>query len=796
LIAVSSLIRNALITAGIASVALAQSAPDPHRQFVTRYCVTCHNDKLKTAGLILDKADIAHPAAEAETWEKVITKLGAEAIPPAGLPRPSKAEADSLIKYFEMSIDTAAAATPNPGHLQPHRMNRAEYGNAVRDLLGFDVDVATLLPADDENAGFDNIGGKFSPVLLERYMSAAWNVSREAVGDQAILPSTVEYRARPDLSQNGHIEGLPLGTQGGLITKHNFPLDGNYEFRIMLWRTAFDNIRGLEEHHQVEVTIDGVRAYLGSFGGPEDFLVSSRSGGDSATQIDARLIARVPVKAGVHTIGVAFIKQTDAISDERLQPFERTTEDILNMFGYPHLDRLKIMGPYDGKPGGDTVSRRRIFVCRPASAADEVPCARKIISGLATRAYRRPVTDSEMETLLTFFQQGRNKGSFESGIEMSLRRILADPKFVLRLETDSPNAAVNTAYRVTDLDLASRLSFFLWSSIPDEQLLTLAQQGKLKDKTVLEAQVKRMLADPRSDALTKNFAGQWLYLRNMRNQNPDPQTFPDWDDNLRQGFQKETELFFTSIVREDHGVNDLLTADYTFINDRLARHYGIPGIVGGNFRRVTLTDPARFGLLGKGSTLVVTSYATRTSPVLRGKFILTNILGTPPPPPPPNVPALPEPAEGAIQLSMRQRMEQHRANPACAVCHKIMDPLGFAMENFDGVGRYRTRDDDGKSVDSSGQMPSGRKIEGVVGLRAALTANPEIFAGIVTEKLLAYALGRALDYQDKPTVRAILHQAAPSGYKFSEIISAIVESTPFEMREKSGPDQKMAMAGN
>jgi hypothetical protein len=756
----------------------------PQRALLDRYCVTCHNDRLKTAGLILEKADLAHPPEGAEVWEKVIRRLRAGTMPPAGMPRPDKAAANTLASYLENSIDAAAAAKPSVAGMGPRRMNRTEYANAVRDLLGVNVDASTLLPADDENAGFDNVGLKTSPILLERYMSAAWNVSRLAVGDGSIQPSEWNFRARPDLSQNAHIPGLPLGTQGGLITKHVFPLDGEYEFRVKLWRTAFDNIRGLEEPHQVEITVDGERVYLGSFGGAEDYAASAKSGGEAAEAMDNRLVARAPVKAGEHTLAITFLTKGDFLTYDRLQPFERTTEDILNFYGRPHLDRLIVKGPFNAKAGGDTASRRKIFVCRPTKPADEIPCARKIIGGLTKQAFRRPVTEGDMETMLTFYQKGRNNGTFEQGIEMAVRRILSDPKFLFRYESEPANATPGSAYKVGDMELASRLSFFLWSTSPDEQLLNLATQGRLKDPAVLAQQVKRMLADSRSVALTNNFAGQWLYLRNLKNISPDPQEFPEWDDNLRQALQKETELFFESVVQEDRSVNDLMTANYTFINDRLARHYGIPGVVGGNFQKVILTDPARFGLLGKGSTLTVTSYPNRTSAVVRGKFILSNIIGQAPPTPPPNVPPLKDNAAGTQQLSLRQRMEAHRQNPACSGCHKMMDPIGFALENFDGIGQWRTKDS-GLPIDASGELADGTKISGIVGLREALTSQPDRFAAVVTEKLMTYALGRPTDYLDMPTVRKILKQAASNGYRFSDVVLGIVESAPFQMRKKT-----------
>ena len=658
-----------LVVAASASAASAQQATAAsntvadQEKLVKTYCVTCHNEKLKTAGLLLDKADLSNPPAGAEVWEKVIRRLRSGTMPPQGMPKPSPAAITGLVTYLEDSIDQAAAAKPNPGRWIAHRLNRAEYTNAVRDLLGLNIDAAQLIPSDDESYGFDNIADvlKLSPVLLERYMSAAWDLSRTAVGDPNIQASTATYILRPDLSQAKHIPGLPLGTRGGMLVKHIFPIDGDYVFKVRLTRTTTDAMRGLQEPDRLEVSIDGARVFLTSIGGDSE-LAALPVGQDIidnsaiiAENIDGRLTFRVPVKAGAHNVAVAYLKRTDAIEDTPQKEFERTTINPLSTAGKQHIDRFSITGPFDGKVGGDTVSRRKIFVCRPSMAAGELPCAKRIIAGLARQAYRRPVTDQDVETLLTFYQKGRNRGGFDIGIEMALRALLANPEFVMRFEDEPASVASNTVYRVNDLDLASRLSFFLWSSIPDEQLLALASQGKLKDPAVLEQQVRRMLADPKSEALVTNFAAQWFYLRNLRMISPDPQQFPDFDDNLRSAYQRETQLFFGSIIREDRSITDLLNANYTFVNERLAREYGIPNVSGDNFQRVTLTDPARFGLLGKGSVLAVTSLATRTSPVLRGKWILSNILGTPPPPPPPNVPPLKETKTGEkTKLSMRR----------------------------------------------------------------------------------------------------------------------------------------------
>jgi hypothetical protein len=744
---------------------------------------------LKTGGLSLQSVDLTNIPAGAQTWEKVIRKLRAGAMPPQGMPHPDSAAIDHFLSSLISPIDRAAAAQPNPGRATIHRLNRTEYGNAIRDLLALDIDPTPLLPADDESYGFDNIADvlKVSPSLLERYISASWNVGRMAVGDPAIIADTITYRAKPDLSQDGHMEGLPLGTRGGLEGHHYFPLDGTYVIKVRLWRATADVVKGLEEPHQVEVSVDGQRVGLVTIGGKEDQDLSYTNSGKSADDIDRRLTVRVPVKAGQRSVAATFLTEAEVQNDSILEPFLRANLDPLDFRGLPAVDRLSVSGPYDAKGPGDTPSRHRIFTCRPAASADELPCARKILAALARRAYRRPSSESDLETLLSFYQRGRNDGhSFDSGIEAALQYILASPDFLFRVESDPATVPAGSAYRLGDLELASRLSFFLWSTIPDESLLNLAVQGKLSQPAVLEEQVKRMVADPRSKALVDNFADQWLYLRNIKNINPDFETFPDFDDNLRQAMKRETDMFLESIFREDHSVLDLLNADYTFLNERLARHYGIPGIYGTDFRRVTLSDNRRRGLLGQASILTVTSYATRTSPVERGKWILTNVLGMPPNPPPPNVPALKEHADPGKPTSLRERLEQHRANEPCAGCHRIMDPVGFSLENFDAVGQWRTTDE-GAQINPTGVLFNGAKLDGPVSLREALTGRPDIFAGVLTEKLLTYALGRGVQYSDMPAVRGILREAAKNDYRFSSIVLGIAKSTPFQMKLKNAP---------
>ncbi|HEY2380436.1 MAG TPA: DUF1592 domain-containing protein [Terriglobia bacterium] len=779
------LVVSAMPQQAPASSSAAAAAAAPYRALLDQYCVTCHNDRAKTAGLMLDKMDVDHPGVGAETWEKVIRKLRGGMMPPQGRPRPSSDDVYKLVSYLETSLDRAEANKPSPGRAAIHRLNRTEYGNAIRDLLALDVDVTDLLPADDESNGFDNIADvlKLSPSLLEQYLTASRKISSLAVGDPAQPAVTQVFRTAPDLAQDEHVEGLPLGTRGGLLIHQNFPLDGQYDFRVFLLRNIVGYMKGLEWPHQLEITIDGERVFIAPVGGEDDNKMSDANFAAAADTIDARLKTRIAVKAGPHNVGVAFLRKNSAEYDEPLEPHTRD-HDLQNMNGTPIIERVDMTGPLEPTGPGDTPSRRRIFICRPATAAAaaETACARKILSALARRAYRQPVSDADGDVLMKFYELGRRNRTFESGIENALAFVLTAPKFLFRTESDPPNATAGGAYRVSDIELASRLSFFLWSSIPDDELLNVASQGKLKDPVVLDQQVKRMLADPKSKELVRNFAGQWLFLRNLQSSKPDGHEYPNFDDNLRQAFRQETEMFFDSVLRENRSVLDLLNANYTFVNERLAKHYGIPNVYGTQFRRVTLTDQTRMGLLGQGSVLTVTSYPNRTSPVLRGKWILENILGTPPPPPPPNVPPLKENEEGTKPKSVRELMEDHRRNPACAGCHAVMDPLGFSLENFDGVGEWRTKDQSGP-IDASGQLADGTKVEGPVTLRQALMKHPEQFAGTVTEKMMTYALGRGLEYYDMPVVRSIVHDSAKNDYRLSSIIIDIVKSTPFQMRK-------------
>ncbi len=772
----------AAVWLGSASIGTLRAATPPdYPGTIRQYCVTCHNQRLKTAGLLLDTIDPGRAAAQPEVWEKVVRKLRAGLMPPPGVRRPDPETYRGLTAWLESQLDAAAESDPHPGHAALHRLNRSEYANAVRDLLALEIDAAALLPPDDAAYGFDNISDALgvSPSLQEHYLSAALKVGAMAVGDPNVTPGSETWRIRQDLSQDRHIEGLPLGTVGGIQVRYNFPLDAEYVFQAKLYRTNLDIMRGLDSEHQVEFSVDGRRIHVAAIGGPKDLADLFQKPHDTGDAVDARLRVRVPVTAGPHTVAVAFV-QAPAEDPVRLQPYLRSSVDNFDWSGHPHLQVLTVAGPFHATGPGDTPSRRRIFVCRPANASEETPCARRIITSLVRRAYREPAREADVQRVMEFYEKGRKGGSFDAGIELAVQRILASPKFVFRVERDPAGAAPGSVYRVSDLELASRLSFFLWSSIPDDELLRAAEHGKLHDPAVFDREVRRMLDDPKAAALVGNFAGQWLQLRNVRNVQPNSDEFPDFDDNLRQSFRRETELLFESVVREDRNVLDLLTADYTFVNERLARHYGIPDIYGSRFRRVAITNDARRGLLGQGSILALTSHAERTSPVVRGKWILENILGMPVPPPPPDVPPLKDQA-GQKPKTMREQMAEHRANAVCASCHKIMDPVGFALENFDAVGAWRT-EDAGQPIDASGELADGSKVDGVVGLRNALVSRPEVFVGTLTEKMLTYALGRGLDYHDMPAVRAIVRDAARHNYRFSSIILGVVHSAPFQMR--------------
>jgi mono/diheme cytochrome c family protein len=774
---------------GWASAQTAAAAPD-NGATLKQYCFTCHNDKLRTGGLSLESMDLAHVASRSDVWEKVIRKARVGMMPPQGLPQPDPAARKALLTWLETSLDRAAAEKPNPGRPLAHRLNRAEYANAIRDLLALNVDTTVLLPPDDSGYGFDNIADVLgvSPVLLEAYVSAAGKISALAVGDPNIGPTGQTFRVRQDASQDVHIEGLPLGTIGGLRIETTLPLDGEYLLQPKYFRTNLGVLRGLENPSQCEITVDGERVHLAALGGDADFQASLANMTTAADAVDARCSMRVKLKAGPRVITSAFLRGSTVENTLRLQPFIRSSNDTLDPAGRPHLDSFTVTGPFNATGSGDTPSRRQIFSCRPTAQAQEEPCARKILTALMRRAYRGEGGEKDLQRLMTFYTTGRTGGTFETGIEVALERMLASPKFAFRTERDPAGAAPGTVYRISGLELASRMSFFLWSSIPDDELLRVASEGKLSTPAVLEQQMRRMLGDPKSAALIDNFAGQWLYLRNLRTMIPNSLEFPDFDDNLRQAFQRETELFFGSIIHEDRNVLDLMTANYTFINERLAKHYGIPNIYGSNFRRITVTEEARKGLLGQGSILMVSSHTDRTSPVVRGKWVMDNLLGAPPPPPPANVPPLDESNNKAGRvLTMRERMEAHRANPYCASCHKMMDPIGFSLENFDATGAWRTKEGGtgGTAIDASGQLMDGTKINGPVELRQALLKNPDIFVGTFTEKLMTYALGRGLSEADMPVVRSLVRDAARNDYRFTSFVKGIILSTPFQMRIKA-----------
>jgi len=771
------------------AAAPAPPAADPHAT-VDKYCVNCHSERLKSGGLSLDNMNYSDVAASAAVWEKAIKKVRVGMMPPQGAPQPDAATRGALVSWLTTSLDRAATAKPNPGRPVLHRLNRAEYANAVRDLLALDVDPSTLLPPDDSAYGFDNVGDVLgvSPVLLERFMEAANKVSALAIGDPDSGVASDVFRIRQDASQDTHLEGQPIGTVGGILAKVTLPLDAEYQLTVKMFRTNLGVTRGLEYEHEVEYTVDGARVHTFRMGGEADFkanLVNMTKAGDA---IDERGRIRLKLTAGPHVIGAAFVARSEATNPTRMQPFVRSSTDTRDTSGHPHFEAFTVTGPYKATGSGDTPSRRRIFSCHPTTRAQEDPCAKQIIARLARLAYRGDATDVDLQRLFTFYEAGRKTGTFETGIQKAVQRMLASPKFCLHIEQDPTGLGPAAVYRLGDRELASRLSFFLWSSMPDTQLLDLAAQNKLHTPAVLAQQVRRMLADPKAEALTTNFAGQWLYLRNLKNMQPNSEEFPDFDDNLRQAFEREASLFFRSIVREDRNVLDLMTADYTFLNERLAQHYGIPNVYGSHFRRVVLPDETRQGLLGKGAVLMVTSHTDRTSPVVRGKWVLDNLLSAPVPPMPNNVPPLNEdPNRGGKILTMRERMEEHRKNPGCAACHKIMDPIGLSMENFDAVGAWRTRDGDGvvnqgSPIDAQGQLLDGTKVDGIVTLRQALLRQPELFVGTVTEKLMIYALGRGLQPYDMPSVRAIVKETAQSNYRFSSIVMGIINSTPFQKR--------------
>jgi len=755
----------------------------PHVALLDGYCLQCHDNAMKEAGLSLEPVARNDIARHPDVWEKVVRKLRTRQMPPVGEDRPDEATYDLVVRHLETALDRAAAAAPNPGRTSTiRRLTRTEYQNAIRDLLALDIDAGALLPGDESSYGFDNVTvGDLSPTLLDRYVSAAEKISRLAVGRPSRSPGGETVRIPPDVTQEDHVEGLPIGTRGGVVVPYTFPLDGDYEVQIRLRRDRDELVEGLSEPHEVELLLDRQRLQLFTVSPPQRQAGLPDDQQPSHAKVDQHLTVRVPVKAGPHVLGVAFVKKPTLLAEGTRQPYQARFNSLRHPRLQPAVYAVSIVGPYAAKSAGDTPSRRRIFVSKPANPGQEERAARQILSTLMRRAYRRPVVEADLEKPLALYRQARASGDFDAGIELGLSAILVSPQFLFRVEHEPAGIKPNTAYRVSDLALASRLSFFLWSSIPDDELLDVAIAGKLHQPAALERQVRRMLADGRSRALVTNFAAQWLHLRNLDTITPDMRLFPDFDDNLRQAFRRETELFVESILSEDRSVLDLLKTDYTFLNERLAKHYGVPNVYGSRFRRVTLdADSWRGGLLRQGSILTVTSYATRTSPVVRGKWMLDNLLGMPPPPPLPDVPTLKDnTVDGS--LSGRARLAEHRSNAVCASCHNLIDPLGLSLEKFDAVGRRRTIED-GAPIDASGGLPDGTRFTDVGGLEAALLRRPDVFVGTVAEKLMTYALGRGVEYYDAPAIRAIVRDARSQNFRLSSIVLGVVQSQPFQMR--------------
>jgi hypothetical protein len=780
-LAVASLIVHGVVVYG-AAIAREEMPPPmaiaAQTALLSKYCVGCHNDKLKSGGMSLKSLDLEHVSQNAPLGEKVIRKLRAGMMPPPGLPRPDVATTRAFVVSLEHVIDTAAKANPNPGRPALHRLNRTEYSNAIHDILNVDINVAALLPPDDMSHGFDNMADvlTMSPLLMESYIRAAGRVSREAVGDAAVAPYMATYEVPRVVSQTKHVEGAPAGTRGGISVTHDFPANGEYTFKMSFYHSLDGPLFGMNQGkgQQLEVSVDGAQAAL--------LEISPLF-----KQWDELKTPPLKISAGPHRVSAAFIQKADGPVDDVLSPPELSLID-LNVAAYPgltslpHLHELFINGPVNVTGVSDTPSRDKIFVCRPPAGSDELPCAKKIIATLVRHAYRRPAKYEDVEALLGFYQSGRKSGNFDTGIRTVVQAVLSSPQFIFRFERTPPGIAPGANYRVTDLELASRLSFFLWSSVPDDELISVASQGRLKDPAGLEKQVKRMLADPKSEALATNFAGQWLHLQNLKGVQPDAYLYPDYNRNLVQSMRRETELFFNSIVQENRSVVDLLTADYTYVDERLAKHYGIPNVNGDKFRRVNVVDDNRRGLLGQASILTLTSVSNRTSPVQRGKYVMEVLLGTPPPPPPPNVPALKDTGDGNVATSVRKRLELHRANPVCASCHRVIDPIGFSLENFDVLGAWRNFDG-GAPLDTAGKLFDGTPLTGPANLRQALVNHSDAFLGTFTDSLLAYGLGRVTDYNDMPQVRAIEHKASRDGNRFGSFIMAVVTSDSFQMRK-------------
>jgi mono/diheme cytochrome c family protein len=794
--ALAGLIATFLLSVQVAVCAqqrnAARAGPAPtssQRQFLDRHCATCHNERLKTAGLSLVQADLSRPGAQPELWEKVVRKLHTGVMPPPNMPQPSEPDRRAMLTWLETSLDAASAAKRNPGRTETlRRLNRTEYQNAIRDLLALDIDAASLLPADESGHGFDNVTvGDLSPTLLNRYISAAQKISRLAVGSTQSSLQSDTIQTPADLTQEDQLPGLPLGTRGGVSASYTFPQDGEYEIQVFLARNLEGVVSGLREArpHELLVLLDREPV--------KTFTIQKPASGDDA-HFDKDLKLRVTVNAGPRNIAVTFVREGSSLIDTLRQPTESRFNDRRHPRTTPAINQVEVTGPYAPKGAGDTPSRRRLFVCRPTGQdkEQEEKCAGTILSTLMRRAYRRPIAQAEVDERMAFYRKGRAEGDFDAGIAMALSAVLTNPEFLFRVESDPKKVAASGVYRISDLELASRLSFFLWSSIPDDELLDAAVRGKLSQPGELEKQARRMLADRRSFNLATNFAGQWLRLRNLEAVVPSANIFRDFDDNLRQAFRQESELFFDSVLREDRSVRTFIRADYTFLNERLAKHYGIRNVYGSRFRRVALApESKRGGLLRQGSVLSVTSYATRTSPVLRGVFVLRNILGAPPPPPPPNVPALDE-SKMAANLSMRQRLAAHRDNAACASCHRTIDAAGFSLENYNAVGQWRDLEVDGQPVDASGAVPGGGEFRGIDGLEEALLARPELFVATLTENLLTFALGRGVEYYDAPAVRKIVRDAGKDDYRFSSLILGIVKSVPFQMRRAEMNESSVA----
>jgi mono/diheme cytochrome c family protein len=788
-------IATALLWSGTAGLLVAQTTTEParYRAFLDKYCLACHGKAAANPGegpVNLAKASFDNLLGDAETWERVLRKLSVRAMPPPGMPRPTEAEYAAFTGWLSASMDRAWEGHSTPGRFVVHRLNRAEYANAVRDLLDVDIDVSDILPTDGAEFGFDNIATslKTSPLLLEGYLTAAQRVSAMAVGDPKVKPGTTEHSISREFSQNGYIDGLPLGTIGGTVVRHVFPADAEYKLSGRLVRGVQEGYAGVEGNdtpNTFVITVDGTEVYSAPIGGPKDHEIQAADLAAAQPIIDKRMTGRVRVTAGPHDVGFTWKERPVQLQDV-WEPATRDSQEVHMVGGLPKLRTVSIDGPYNVKGVSEGPSRERLFVCHPGANSDDTNCATKILTNLARHAFRRPVTAADLEAPLSFYKRSRQSGgSFDDGIRSGVARVLSSPYFLYRIEKDPAGARPGAAHPVSDVELASRLSFFLWSSIPDEKLLDLAAAGRLREPEVFNAQVHRMLGDERSGALVENFTGQWLQLRNLEAKVvPDLLMFPDFDDNMRKGFRTETEMFFAYILRNDRSTLDLLNADYTFVDERLARHYGLKGVYGPRFRRVKLADPNRRGLLGQGSILSMTSVATRTSPVFRGKYVLSTFLNTPPPPPPPNVPSLEESNKGASTAAktVRAQLELHRKNQPCAGCHRIIDPAGFALENFNSVGQWRDSDADGAPLDVAGTLADGSKVNGPVALREAIVSRPDAFVTVVTEKMLTYALGRGLEPSDMPVVRRIVKKAAQNEYRLSSIVMGIVESAPFQMR--------------